>query len=52
MEMLDLDKCELIEQYNDKRKTYLIHRDQMKWKSEILPALKNFCAYFHSEISK
>jgi len=52
MEMLDLDKCELIEQYNDKRKTYLIYRDQMKWKSEILPALKNFCAYFHSEISK
>ena len=52
MEMLDLDKCELIEQYNDKRKTYLIHRDQMKWKSEILPALKNFCAYFHSEMSK
>ena len=52
MEMLNLEKCELIEQYNDTRKTYLIYRDQMKWKSEILPALKNFCGYFHSEISK
>jgi DNA polymerase III epsilon subunit-like protein len=52
MEMLNLDNCELIEQYNDTRKTYLIQRDQMKWKSEILPVLKNFCTYFHSEISK
>ena len=52
MEMLNLDKCELIEQYNDSRIGYEINRDVMRWNSEIRPKLISFCEYFHSLLSK
>ena len=52
MEMLDVNKCELIEQYNDSRIGYVIPRDEMKWKSDIRPKLVNFCRHFHSLLSK
>ena len=52
MEMLNVPKCELIEQYNDSTLGYYINRDVMKWKSEIRPKIISFCEYFHSLLSK
>ena len=52
MEMMDVDNCELIEQYNDSRIGYSIKRDKRKWLSEIDPKLKKFCEYFHHLLSK
>ena len=52
MEMLNVRKCELIEQYNDSRIGYEINRDVMRWNSEIRPKLISFCEYFHSLLSK
>ena len=52
MEMLDIDNCQLIEQYNESRLGYKINRDRQKWLSEINPRLVNFCRHFHSLLSK
>jgi len=52
MEMMDVNKCELIEQYNDSRIGYSIIRDKQKWLNEIDPKLKKFCEYFHHLLSK
>ncbi len=52
MEMMDVDNCELIEQYNDSRIGYSIKRDKHKWLSDIDPKLKKFCEYFHHLLSK
>ena len=52
MEMLDIDRCELIEQYNDSRIGYEIKRDRLGWMNEVRPKLKGFCEYFHSVVSK
>ena len=52
MEMLDIDKCQLIEQYNESRMGYHIIRDKHKWLSELNPKLINFCRHFHSLLSK
>jgi hypothetical protein len=52
MEMLDIDRCELIEQYNDSRLGYEIKRDRLTWMSEVRPKLKGFCEYFHGLVSK
>ena len=52
MEMLDIDKCQLIEQYNESRLGYHIVRDKHKWLSELNPKLINFCRHFHSLLSK
>jgi DNA polymerase III epsilon subunit-like protein len=42
--------CCLVEQFNGRQSTQVIHRDSMKW-FEILSDLKNFCRYFHSRLS-
>ena len=52
MEMMDVNNCELIEQYNDSRIGYAIIRDKQKWLNEIDPKLKKFCEYFHHLLSK
>lgn len=51
MEMLNLNSCQLIEQYNEKSGTYHILRNKEEWDTEILPKLKHFCEYFHGELS-
>lgn len=51
MEMLNIDTCKLIEQYNEQMCTHLIQRNKMQWDTEVLPKLKNFCEYFHSLLS-
>lgn len=51
MEMLNIDTCTLLEQYNDHVCTHPIRRNTHQWKTEIFPRLKNFCEYFHSVLS-
>ena len=51
MEMLNIDTCKLIEQYNDQMCTHLIQRKKEEWDSVVLPKLKNFCEHFHSLLS-
>lgn len=51
MEMLNLESCTLIEQYNDQMCTHLIKRNRDEWANTILPKLKNFCECFHSLLS-
>ena len=51
MEMLNLDTCKLIEQHDSKTCTHLLSRDKVKWNTEILPKLKNFCEHFHDLVS-
>lgn len=51
MEMLNLESCTLIEQYNDQMCTHLIQRNRDEWNTQVLPKLKNFCEYFHSILS-
>jgi len=48
----DIEYCRLIETYNGESKSYLIQRDSVKWKDEIIPKLQNFCEHFHSLLSK
>src|SRR6056300_1862676 len=48
----DIGYCRLIEQYNDERKSYLVQRDDKKWKETIMPKLQDFCELFHSMLSK
>jgi len=50
--MLDIGKCQLIEQYNESRMGYHIIRDKHKWLSELNPKLINFCRHFHSLLSE
>ena len=52
MEMLNIDSCKLIEQYNDQMCTHLIHRNKEEWDTQVLPKLRNFCECFHSLLSK
>jgi DNA polymerase III epsilon subunit-like protein len=42
--------CCLVENFNGRQSTQVIHRDAVKW-SEILSDLKYFCRYFHSRLS-
>ena len=51
MEMLDIDSCKLVEQYNDDIMTHHIRRNDEYWNKTILPKLINFCECFHSSIS-
>jgi hypothetical protein len=51
MEMLNLDTCKLIEQYNDQICSHLIYRKKEEWNTQILPKLRNFCECFHSLLS-
>jgi DNA polymerase III epsilon subunit-like protein len=51
MEMLNIDSCKLIEQYNDEMCTHLIQRKKNDWDTSVLPKLKNFCECFHSLLS-
>ena len=51
MEMLNIEKCELIEQYNDEKRVYFLQRDQERWNEQILPKLKHFCECFHNRLS-
>jgi len=51
MEMLDIDECVLIEQYDSKRLSHEIKRDQGMWNEQILPTLRNFCERFHDMLS-
>lgn len=51
MEMLNIDTCKLIEQYNETVMTHHIRRDKEYWNNTILPKLKNFCECFHSNLS-
>lgn len=48
----DIEYCRLVETYNGESKSYLIQKDYLKWKNEILPKIKNFCEHFHSQLSK
>jgi len=48
----DIGYCRLIEQYNDERKSYLVQRDDEKWKMTVMPKLQDFCELFHSMLSK
>ena len=50
MEMLNIESCKLIEQYNDQMCTHLIKRNRDEW-ANVLPKLKNFCECFHSLLS-
>jgi DNA polymerase III epsilon subunit-like protein len=52
MEMLNIDRCNLVEQYNTDMCTHLIMRSKSKWDTIILPKLKNFCECFHSLLSE
>jgi DNA polymerase III epsilon subunit-like protein len=52
MEMLGIDTCKLIEQYNDQTCTHLLHRHKSNWDNIVLPKLKNFCECFHSLLSE
>ena len=51
MEMLNIDSCKLIEQYNEQMCTHLIQRKKSEWDLVVLPKLKNFCECFHSLLS-
>ena len=51
MEMLNVDRCKLIEQHNEDMMTHHIRIDRDYWNTTILPKLKNFCECFHSMIS-
>lgn len=51
MEMLNIESCRLIEQYNDQMCTHHIKRNKEEWNTQVLPKLKNFCEYFHSVLS-
>lgn len=51
MEMLDINDCVLIEQYDSKRLSHDIKRDRSMWNDQILPSLKNFCERFHDMLS-
>ena len=51
MEMLNIDSCKLIEQYNDQMCTHIIQRKKDEWDTQVLPKLKNFCECFHSLLS-
>lgn len=48
----DIEFCRLIEQYNEEKMSYMIQRDDEKWKNEIFPKLVNFCEVFHDMLSK
>ena len=48
----DIEFCRLIEQYNEEKMSYLIQKDDEKWKNEIFPKLVNFCEVFHDMLSK
>jgi DNA polymerase III epsilon subunit-like protein len=48
----DIKYCRLIEQFNDERKSYLIEKNDDKWKDDIMPKLQNFCELFHSMLSE
>lgn len=50
--MDDIEFCRLIEQYNEDTMSYMIQRDDEKWKNEIFPKLVNFCEVFHDMLSK
>ena len=52
MQMLDLKHCKLIEQHDEVRKVHMIERDDIRWKTEILPKIKMFCEEFHSIMSR
>jgi DNA polymerase III epsilon subunit-like protein len=52
MEMLNIDTCCLIEQYDSKRISHSIQRDRKQWNELILPGLVNFCERFHDMLSK
>ena len=52
MEMVGLEKAILIEQYEKKRMSHNIPRDNKMWEDEILPKLKNFCIRFHEMLSE
>jgi hypothetical protein len=51
MEMLGIDECVLIEQYDSKRLSHDIKRDRTMWNDQILPSLQNFCERFHDMLS-
>ena len=51
MEMLNIESCKLIEQYNDQMCTHILHRNKQEWDAVVLPKLKNFCECFHSLLS-
>ena len=51
MEMLGIDECVLIEQYDSKRLSHTIKRDRVMWNDQILPSLQNFCERFHDMLS-
>jgi hypothetical protein len=51
MEMLCINECVLIEQYDSKRLSHEIKRDLHMWNEQILPALRNFCERFHDMLS-
>src|SRR5210317_1825204 len=48
----DIKYCRLIEQFNDERKSYLIEKNDDKWKDDTMPKLQNFCELFHSMLSE
>ena len=43
LDMLDLDKAKLVEQYNDEVNVMEVQRDKKMFEKEIFPALENFC---------
>ena len=51
LQMTGLKVARLIEQHNEDRKSYIIMRNDDKWKNDILPKLENFCKVFHSNLS-
>jgi len=50
LQMLDLQKAKLVEQYNEEVGIDLIFRDDDLWELEILPKLVQVCMRFHAEV--
>jgi hypothetical protein len=51
LQMLDLSKARLVEQYNNERLSYNIQRNQEQWDKQIIPRLTEFCKTLHYYMS-
>jgi len=51
LQMLDLKKARLVEQYNNERLSYPIDRNQDQWETQVMPKLTEFCKTLHHYMS-
>ena len=50
LQMMNLSKARLVEQYNNTRKSYHIDRNDDLWVGMVKPGLENFCKALHSSM--